>query len=177
MADTQFYLSRAQARRLAKSYRHTEDGSLQEAPISILYGLAPTDHDRFPAANGGLFSTAADYVRFCQMLLNRGVYGRRRILTERAVAQMTSVQSGDLVAGFTPGNGWGVGVCIVRQPQGVTASVSPGTYGHGGAFGTQAWIDPVKGLITILMVQRANFPNSDASEVRKVFQEVAGALN
>jgi CubicO group peptidase (beta-lactamase class C family) len=51
--------------------------------------------------------------------------------------------------------------------------LSPGTFGHGGAWGTQAWIDPVKGVAYVLMVQRANFPNSDASEVRRAFQATA----
>jgi CubicO group peptidase (beta-lactamase class C family) len=51
--------------------------------------------------------------------------------------------------------------------------LSPGTFGHGGAYGTQAWIDPKMKRIYILMVQRANFPNSDASEVRRGFQEAA----
>ena len=51
--------------------------------------------------------------------------------------------------------------------------LAPGTFGHGGAYGTQAWIDPQAKRIYILMVQRANFPNSDASEVRKGFQEAA----
>ena len=51
--------------------------------------------------------------------------------------------------------------------------LSPGTYGHGGAWGTQAWIDPAKGVAYILMVQRSNFPNSDASDVRRNFQQAA----
>ena len=51
--------------------------------------------------------------------------------------------------------------------------LSPGTYGHGGAWGTQAWIDPVKGVAYVLMVQRSNFPNSDASDVRRAFQQAA----
>ena len=70
-------------------------------------------------------------------------------------------------------NGWGQGWCVVREPQGITAMLSPGTFGHGGAYGTQAWIDPGTKRIYILMVQRANFPNSDASEVRRGFQEAA----
>jgi CubicO group peptidase (beta-lactamase class C family) len=53
--------------------------------------------------------------------------------------------------------------------------LSPGTFGHGGAWGTQAWIDPVKGVAYILMVQRSNFPNSDASVVRLAFQQAAAA--
>jgi len=67
--------------------------------------------------------------------------------------------------------GWGVGTCILRTPhEGVAAMLSPGSYGHGGAWGTQAWIDPVKGVAFVLMVQRSNFPNSDASDVRRAFQ-------
>ena len=58
-------------------------------------------------------------------------------------------------------------------PQGVTVMLSPGTFGHGGAYGTQAWIDPVKKRIYILMVQRANFASGDASEVRRAFQAAA----
>jgi CubicO group peptidase (beta-lactamase class C family) len=88
---------------------------------------------------------------------------------------MTSVQTGDLKTGFTNGNGWGLGWCVVREPQGVTAVLSSGTFGHGGAYGTQAWIDPVKKRIYVLMVQRADFPNSDASEVRRAFQEAANS--
>jgi CubicO group peptidase (beta-lactamase class C family) len=69
---------------------------------------------------------------------------------------------------------WGIGTCVLRTPHdGVAAMLSPGTYGHGGAWGTQAWIDPVKGVAYVLMVQRSNFPNSDASDVRRSFQLAA----
>jgi CubicO group peptidase (beta-lactamase class C family) len=51
--------------------------------------------------------------------------------------------------------------------------LSPGTFGHGGAWGTQAWVDSERGVAYILMVQRANFGNSDASDVRRAFQQAA----
>ena len=168
MKDTTFYPTHDQVARLAKSYKAT-DGKLEEA----VGRRDPTAHDHFPAANGGLFSTAADYGRFCRMLLNRGSLDGKQYLTPDSVKLMSTIQTGDLKTGFTPGNGWGLGCCVVRQPQGVTAMLSPGTFGHGGAFGTQAWIDPVKQRIYVLMVQRSNFPNSDASDVRKAFQEAA----
>jgi len=174
MKDTTFYPTKEQIARLAKSYK-AEDGKLEEAAIFILEGHDPAAHDRYPAANGGLFSTAQDYGRFCQMLLNRGSLGGKEYLKPETVKQMTSVQSGDLKTGFTEGNGWGLGCCVVRKPQGVSAVLSPGSFGHGGAFGTQAWIDPVKQVIYVLMVQRSNFPNSDASEVRRAFQDAAAA--
>jgi len=173
MKDTTFYLTPEQLPRLATSYRRTAEGELKEAENMILHGKSPTSRDRFPAANGGLFSTAGDYVRFCQMIANGGESSGRRFLKPETVALMTSIQTGDLKTGFTDGNGWGLGWCVIREPQGVTATLSPGTFGHGGAYGTQAWIDPRKSRIYILMVQRANFPNSDASDVRRAFQEAA----
>ncbi len=175
MKDTTFYLTEKQLPRLAKSYRRTDKGELQATDIGFLGGKSPTTRDRFPAPNGGLFSTASDYARFCRMILRGGELDGKRYLKPETVKLMTTIQTGDLKTGFTPGNGWGLGWCVVREPQGVTAMLSPGTFGHGGAYGTQAWIDPVAKRIYILMVQRANFPNSDASDVRKGFQEAASA--
>ena len=175
MKDTTFYPNREQMTRLAKSYS-SANGKLDEATIFILDGHHPGSHARYPAANGGLFSTAQDYGRFCQMLLNQGALGGRQYLKPESVKRMATIQTGDLATGFTSGNGWGLGCCVVRTPQGVTAVLSPGSFGHGGAFGTQAWIDPVKRVIYVLMVQRSNFPNSDDSDVRRAFQAVAATV-
>ncbi len=173
MKDTTFYLTEKQLPRLAKSYKRTDKGELETTAIGFLNGKSPTDLERFPAPNGGLFSTAADYARFCQMVLRGGELDGKRYLKPDTIKLMTTIQTAGLKTGFTPGNGWGLGWCVVREPQGVTAMLSPGTFGHGGAYGTQAWIDPTTKHIYILMVQRANFPNSDASEVRRGFQEAA----
>jgi CubicO group peptidase (beta-lactamase class C family) len=175
MKDTTFYLAEAQLPRLATSYLRTAKGELEPTKVMMLYGKAPTSRDRFPAANGGLFSTAPDYARFCRMILSGGELDGNRYLKPESVALMTTVQTGDLTTGFTPGNGWGLGWCVVREPQGVTAMLSPGTFGHGGAYGTQAWLDPVKKRIYLLMIQRAELPNSDASDVRRAFQEAASS--
>ena len=175
MKDTTFYLSPEQRSRLAKSYRRTPEGKLEEAENLILGGKDPTSRDRYPAANGGLFSTAPDYSRFCRMVLRGGELDGRRYLKPESVRRMTSILTGDLETGFTPGNGWGLGWCVVKKPQGATAVLSAGAFGHGGVYGTQAWSDPEKDRIFILMVQRANFPNADASDVRRAFQEAAAA--
>jgi CubicO group peptidase (beta-lactamase class C family) len=66
--------------------------------------------------------------------------------------------------------GFGFGWGVVRQPQGVTEMLSPGTYGHGGAFGTQGWIDPIKNRFAILMIARVGLPNGDGSELRRELQ-------
>ena len=116
-------------------------------------------------------------------VIHLGVVGQADIAADKPmrpdtifwIASMTSIQTSDLKTGFTDGNGWGLGWCVVRKPQGVTGMLSPGTFGHGGAYGTQAWIDPVKQTIYVLMVQRANFPNADASDVRRAFQAAATA--
>jgi CubicO group peptidase (beta-lactamase class C family)/glyoxylase-like metal-dependent hydrolase (beta-lactamase superfamily II) len=173
MKDTTFYLTAEQLPRLAKSYKRTDKGELELAEIRFLNGKSATSTDRFPAPNGGLFSTAKDYARFCQMVLRGGELDGKRYLKAESVKLMCTIHTDGLKTGFTPGNGWGLGWCVVREPQGVTAMLSPGSFGHGGAFGTQAWIDPTSKRAYILMVQRANFPNSDASEVRRAFQEAA----
>ena len=173
MKDTTFYPNSGQAARLASPYKRTADGKLEKSAIAFLGGKSATDPDRYPRANGGLFSTAGDYVKFAQMILRGGESGGKRFLKPETVQQMTTVQSGDLVTGFTPGNGWGIGWCVTREPQGVSAALSPGSFGHGGAYGTQVWIDPVKQRIDLLMIQRADIGNSDGSEIRREFQNAA----
>jgi CubicO group peptidase (beta-lactamase class C family) len=88
---------------------------------------------------------------------------------------MTRVHTGDLPAAFTPGMGFGLGWGVVRKPTGVTEMLSAGSYGHGGAFGTQAWIDPNRDLFMVLLIQRVGLANSDASPMRKEFQALAMA--
>lgn len=172
MKDTTFYPTQEQVARLATGYKES-GGKLVEAPMHTMSGKPLTSHEHYPAANAGLFSTASDYARFCQMLLSDGSLDGKEYLKPETVRQMSTAQTGDLITGFSPGCAWGLGVCVVRQPQEVTAMLSPGTFGHGGAWGTQAWIDPAKGVIYVLMVQRSNFPNSDQSPARKAFQQAA----
>ena len=110
------------------------------------------------------------------MVLNGGEHGGRRYLKPESVRLMTTVRTAGLKTGFTEGNGWGLGWCVVREPQGVTAVLSPGTFGHGGAYGTQGWIDPTKGVYTILLIQRSGLANSDGSAMRKALHDVSVRL-
>lgn len=117
------------------------------------------------------------------MLLGGGAVGRQRLLSPEAMKYLSTMQTANLETGFMQsaeyGNhgtnyGWGIGTCILRAPhQPLTSMLSTGTYGHGGAWGTQAWIDPVRGVAYVLMVQRSNFGNADASDVRRAFQQAA----
>ena len=170
MRDTTFHPTAEQRQRLARLYQPTADKQ----------GLEPGEHWLMEASaetpanpSGGLFSTAGDLVRFYQMMLNGGSLDGQRVLSAKSVRQMTKVQSGDLKTGFTPGNAWGLGFCLVREPEGVTEMLSPGTFGHGGAFGTQGWIDPRQEMIFVLLVSRQNFGSGDASELRAEFQRLA----
>ncbi len=87
---------------------------------------------------------------------------------------MATNQLGDLPkVSFAPGMHMGLGFHIVLAPQGVTESLSAGTFGHGGAYGTQAWVDPVRRRAYVLLIQRTDLPNSDGSEIRRLFQRTA----
>lgn len=180
MTNTTFYPTAEQRTRLVTAYAKNKDtGALESVPPRPEFG----PRDRPPQGNGGLYSTAPDYARFCQMLLNGGTLEGRRYLSAATLKFLATPQTGDMPTGFFQNNtwgnrgtnyGWGIGTCVLRTPhEGVAEMLSPGSYGHGGAWGTQAWIDPVKGVAYVLMVQRSNFPNSDASEVRREFQKAA----
>jgi CubicO group peptidase (beta-lactamase class C family) len=170
MVDTTFYPDAGQQKRLATLYKPTPDKQSIEPARHWLSELSP---ERTPNPSGGLFSTASDLARFYQMILGGGQLDGQRIVSPEAVRQMLTVETGDLTTGFTPGNGWGLGWCIVRQPQEVTQMLSPGTFGHGGAFGTQGWVDPARQMIFVLMIQRTGFGNSDGADIRGEFQRLA----
>jgi len=170
MKDTTFHLSQEQLPRVAKCYKPGKDSkSLEE--VNNAYVPKDPAQKKTPNPSGGLFSTASDMARFYQMILAGGQIDGKRILSEKSVKQMTSLAHDDkIVTGFTPGNGWGLGWILVRQPQGATAALTAGSHGHGGAHGTQGWIDPNREIIYVMMIQRTGFGNGDDSDVRRAFQ-------
>lgn len=173
MWNTTFFPSRLQQRHLAKAYQKTADKSaLEETSVYFVKGPLE-DKKRTVKPAGGLFSTAEDMFVFYQMMLDKGVYKGKRLLSEEAVLELTRTQTHDIQTGFTTGMSWGLGFQVVKEPQGVTAMLHPGTFGHGGAYGTQSWADPANNTIYILMIQRRGFPNGDNSPVRLAFQEAA----
>lgn len=169
MVDTTPYPTEDQLQRLAGLYDRKEN-RLVFANYAL---LGPTKGAKHPIPAGGLYSTAADLARLYRMMLSGGELDGQRILSPKSVEQMTRLQTGDLKTGFTDGMGFGFGWAVVREPQGVHAMMSRGTYGHGGAFGTQGWIDPEKRLFVILLIQRTGLQNADGSPLRKALQEAA----
>jgi CubicO group peptidase (beta-lactamase class C family) len=170
MKDTTFWPTPAQAKRVAKSYRPDKNGELQQVEVRFLAG-GISNRKRTPYPAGGLYSTADDVTRFYQMMLNGGTFNGKRVLKKETAALMTRTQTGDIKTGFVEGMSWGLGFQVVKKPVGVTETLSAGTYGHGGAYATQSWADPKRGIIVVMMIQRAGFPNGDNSPVRKGFQE------
>ena len=169
MNDTACFPSEQQTTRIAGLY-DSKDGELIVANRPI---VGPATGAKHPIPAGGLYSTAADLAKLYQAMLNAGRFGSTKIISPESVLTMTKVQTGDLPCGFVPGMSFGFGWAVVKEPQGVTAMVSPGTFGHGGAFGTQAWIDPKQDLFVILLIQRVGLPNADGSDIRRELQQLA----
>ena len=177
MKDTTFWPTPAQEKRLARTYLvNAQTRKIEPTTIAYLYGGAITDRARPPLGGAGLFSTAEDVGKFYQMMLNSGARHGRQILKPATVAEMTRKQTGDLPA--RPGMPWGLGFCLIEDPSkmGANSTLSPGTFGHGGAHGTQSWADPATGLVYVFMIQRDKLqPTPDDSAMRRAFQTAAAA--
>ncbi|MBM3868820.1 MAG: beta-lactamase family protein [Verrucomicrobia bacterium] len=174
MENTTFWPTPDHMDVLAKPYaKDKASGALVEAKNSR-FSTPLHDPKRTPFPAGGLYSCARDLGQLYQMLLNDGELDGKRYLKAATLKQMTTNQLGDLKGvSFAPGMRMGLGFHLVGEPQEVTESLSPGTYGHGGAFGTQAWIDPVKKRAYVLLIQRTDLKNSDGSDIRREFQRAA----
>jgi CubicO group peptidase (beta-lactamase class C family) len=110
------------------------------------------------SGGGGLWSTADDYIRFGQMLVNGGILNGKRLLSPRTIDLMASNHVGNLYAGIgrgTKGMGFGLTVDVVLDNVAAGRRVSNGSFGWGGAFGTYFWVDRKEQLVGLLMVQES----------------------
>jgi len=168
MEDTDFYVPERKIGRFSATYGPGEDGGIKivDAPASSTYAQ-PTKH---PSGGGGLVSTVADYVRFAQMLLNKGTLDGERLLSRKTLELMTANHLPDGVHPFddpTRGFGLGFGVRTWLAPSQIVGSV--GSYGWGGAASTDFWVDPQEELIGLLMLQfmpSGHYPVSDDFRVQ-----------
>jgi CubicO group peptidase (beta-lactamase class C family) len=156
MVDTGFYLNASQAARLARA----------DSP-TMMSGSDPTAMPAILSGGGGILSTAGDYARFCQMMLNGGELKGVRILSFKTVALMTSDQippstdrhsSVSIVLdafGPTPemGISFGLGFAVRIDPGRNPVPGSVGDFSWAGILGTYFWVDPKEKLITVLMMQ------------------------
>ena len=149
MVDTGFYVPEARL------------GWLVEAPTRRDPQFDVTRQRKLLSGGGGLVSTATDYLRFCQMLLNDGELDGVRILTPETVHLMTTNSlSSDIriiggLIGPPGGSGWGLGFAIRTNPESSYVPGSVGSYRWGGLWGTDFWVDPAERLIVVQMIQVA----------------------
>jgi len=152
MKDTAFYVPKNKKDRLAAVYSPTDDGTIQPAAegVSRDYLAPPT----YFSGGGGLVSTARDYLRFCQMMLNGGELDGVRILSPKTVELMTTDHLGSINMRWqNAGYGFGLGFAVSKGPGHSGEIGSEGEYYWGGAAHTRFWIDPKEEFIGIFMTQ------------------------
>lgn len=174
MQDTFFYLPPDRIRRLATVYGHDGEGNLVRSPDGPGMNTQGqyTSGPRISFSGGaGLLSTARDYARFLQMMLNGGTLGDARILSPASVVLMTSNHIGDLMG---PGTGFGLGFQVRLDLGAAGAPGSVGDYGWGGAYHTTYWVDPAERMVVVYFTQlRSPRPVDDHGKLRAL---VYGAL-
>jgi CubicO group peptidase (beta-lactamase class C family) len=152
MVDTMFFVPPDGEQRLAVLYTPVSGKGLQ--PFTPRGRSWKAGGAQFVGGAGGLVSTAEDYFRFCQMLLNGGELDGIRVLGRKSVELMTSNAIGGLpFRASLPGHRFGLGFRIQTDVGESAFLGSPGTYGWDGAFNTHFWIDPKEQMIGILMLQ------------------------
>jgi CubicO group peptidase (beta-lactamase class C family) len=156
MKDTTFWPSEQQLKRLAKAYKPNKNKDGLEATTIDQLKYPLSDRKRQPMPAGGLFSTASDVGRFCQMMLNEGTHDGERILSKSSVKEMTKKQ--------TPK--------ALKVNYGLGLSTGPDGFGHGGAFATNMNVDVKRGLVTVFLVQHAGF-HGDGGKALGAFRKAA----
>lgn len=168
MSDTYIYPPKEKWHRMPTAYilkdgkplKYTAD-PLGEGAMKFRAGA------KYPLPEGGIYSTAADLYKLYQMMLDGGVAQGARLISKASLKLMTRNHTGDLTTS-QPGAGWGLGVFVVRNATGTLSFASPGTYGHGGRYGTFFFIDPKRDMIGIFMIHREG-----GSDERNAFMEMA----
>jgi CubicO group peptidase (beta-lactamase class C family) len=103
--------------------------------------------------SGGLVTTAEEYWKFGQMLLNGGELNGKRLLSPTTVAFMTSVHVLDTLPGRPVGEGYGLSVRVLNHAVAGGSRLSDGSFGWSGAYGTHFWVDPKEEIVAVLMIQ------------------------
>lgn len=164
MKDTQFNPDEAHRARIARTYKADEE-THQLVPGYNPFVTSDVSVTHMVEPSGGLFSTAADMGRFYAMIAAGGELAGVRILSEKAVSDMTKpVMAGGKSLNYACG--WQVNT----ETQRVCAAMPVGSFGHGGAFATNGWIDPEHGIVTVFLVQNVLVP--DSGKPKDAFQKL-----
>lgn len=170
MNDTAFHLNDHQRQRLAVLYK-SENGDIFRAPDSEDIDAMIIGGPQYDSGAGGLYSTLGDYDRFAQLLLHEGEYKGGRILKAATVRRIHQEGAYKHLE-FAPGLVWGLGMIVRKEPERAHSSLTKGSYGWSGAFGTHFFIDPVKKVSVVLMLNRSNIGGA-GSYVSKRIEELA----
>jgi len=177
MEDTAFVVSESKRDRLLTCYGPDDTGSLVPVPY-LAAEHDPFVRETFESGGGGLTSTSADYLKFCRMLLHKGVLDGHRYLGRKTVEYMTTNHLDASMLPFTLGQsrydgyGFGLGFRVLLDPVPLMRLAGTGSYGWAGAADTYFWIDPVEELIGIYMGQ--HMPSGSHPGAR-TFQSLAYA--
>ncbi len=155
MPDTSFRLTPDTAKRFVKIYEKSEDGK-GIVPVTDGRMGRYTEDTKWYSGGGGLVSTARDYLRFCQMMLNGGELDGQRILSRKTVELMTidHVEGVRRASPILPsGWGFGLGFAVHTDPVRTGLNSSRGNYRWGGLAGTDFWIDPSERLVGLYLIQ------------------------
>ena len=170
MPDTQFWTDPAKVSRVVRIHTYA-DGKLVPAADPRIQTTKP----RFLAGSGGLVSTASDYFRFCQALLNGGQLDGARILKPETVKLMRKsvLRPGvgvDLYGPVQKGVGFGMDFAVHENPAISGLAQGQDSYWWGGAFGTWFWIDPTNDIVFVGMIQNINgsTPGAGTPPVRDI---------
>jgi CubicO group peptidase (beta-lactamase class C family) len=148
----------------------------EAVPFPLTKGTASLDPNRafsptaYNSGGGGMSATIGDYARFLQMLLNEGELDGARVLRAETVRQMTQNATGDMRTLRGPGWGFTLGFGIVTDPAAAKSRLPAGSYGWGGIYGTQFWVDPTNRVVGLVMTQTAIIGSGPISNaVREAF--------
>jgi CubicO group peptidase (beta-lactamase class C family) len=181
MKDTGFYVPKEKLDRVATLYMVNDQNEFTPASAENDLSADLSRPPGLPSGGGGLLSTAQDYLRFAQMLLNGGQLGNVRLLAPPTVKFMTSshlpdkLLTGEFGVGIQhirPGFGFGFDVAVFTDPAQAVDIAGKGTFLWDGAAGTWFWIDPTDDMIFVGMVQRrgGHGPNMQTFSRAMVFQ-------
>ena len=178
MMDTCFYLPAAKRDRLTTVYSATHSGGIERAPDPggmVGQGAYLNGPRKSFSGGAGLLSTATDYARFVQMMLNGGALDQTRILSRKTVELMTTNHTGSFYG--MPGQGFGLGFSVVTDLGARGQPGSLGEFGGGGAYHSSFWADPSEDLVVVYFTQL--IPAADVDDHGKlralVYQAIADA--
>jgi CubicO group peptidase (beta-lactamase class C family) len=154
MVDTGFYVPKDKVSRFAEFYTYDKDGKLLVVGTKDFLNHDFTAKPALSSGGGGLVSTATDYMRFCQMLLNGGQLDGVRLLSPLTVELMRTNVLAPTLPILAPGAGFGLDFAIYTDPAAAGGYYGKGSYWWGGAAGTWFWIDPVNSVIVVGMIQQ-----------------------